>query len=147
MGSFAAMQSYRALHDEIRNNNNNNNKDTAPEFGNSPVKIVFTNKLVLLGLGAFVTFATDLSDWKDTEILVLQGTNDNVVEIMRSRQDEFQAFFPPSTSTEHIPGGTHEGFGSYESIFGGEDGKKSIPLDKQHKRVCDATARFLRSRS
>jgi len=146
MGSFAAMQSYRALHDEIRNNNNNN-KDTTPEFGNSPVKIVFTNKLVLLGLGAFVAFATDLSDRKDTEILIVQGTNDNVVAFMQSRQDEFEAFFPPSTRTEIIPGGTHEGFGSYESIFGGDDGKKSIQLDKQHKRVCDATARFLRSRS
>ena len=110
--------------------------------------IILGKQLVLWGVAAFVESATDLSDRKDAEILILQGTNDDFVDWMRSREKELKAFFPPTTRIEHIAGGTHEGFGSYEPSFRleNDERKKSISLDRQHKRACEETNRFLRSR-
>lgn len=154
MGSFAAMQLFRAFCDHSNNNTYTIGSNIPEQLEpiTSTMDIVIGNKLVLWGTAALVDFATDLSDQRDADILIVQGTNDEFVELMRSRQDELEAFFPPATRTEHIVGGTHEGFGSYQTSYRWDDdgtkkkSRRSIPLDKQHKRACDATVRFLCSR-
>jgi len=152
MGSFAAMQLFRAFCDHSYKNTytieSNIPEQLEPITGT--MDIVVGNKLVLWGTAALVDFATDLSDQRDAEILIVQGTNDEFVELMRSRQDKIEAFFPPATRTEHIVRGTHEGFGSYQTSYRWEDdgtkkSRRSTSLDKQHKQACDATVRFLRS--
>lgn len=153
LGAFAAMQLFRELVDNP--NKKHNLKLTSINVGMSgdkklstAVDVVFGKKMVLWGVAAFVNFATDLSDQKDAKILVIQGTNDDIVDMTRSLQGELDACFPSSTRTEHIAGGTHQGFGSYKSVFLPEKNgskKKCITLDQQHKRACHATVRFLRS--
>eukprot|EP00535_Pseudo-nitzschia_heimii_P010360 CAMPEP_0197193500 /NCGR_PEP_ID=MMETSP1423-20130617/27310_1 /TAXON_ID=476441 /ORGANISM="Pseudo-nitzschia heimii, Strain UNC1101" /LENGTH=152 /DNA_ID=CAMNT_0042646701 /DNA_START=9 /DNA_END=467 /DNA_ORIENTATION=- len=140
MGAFAATQLFR---ESLCDSNNNKEKSE------SNWNITLGKKLVLWGVAAFVNLATDLSAEGEAQILILQGTNDEFVEMMQSKEDELEAFFPPSTRTEHIIGGTHEGFASYGSIFDSgttkrkKESRKSIPLDRQHKKACDATVRFL----
>ena len=140
MGCFGAIELFRAFSDDQQ-------KETP-----SDIKVVVGKKMVLWGVAAFVDAATDISDQLESEIFILQGTNDKLVEMFQSRQSEFDAFFPPSTRTEYISGGTHGGFGSYQTVYQfGEDGmeetvSRSLSLDEQHKRVCDATVRFLCSK-
>jgi pimeloyl-ACP methyl ester carboxylesterase len=152
MGSFAAMQLFRAFCDHSYKNTHTMGSNTPEQLEpiTSTMDIVLGNKLVLWGTAAVVEFATDLSDQRDAQILIVQGTNDEFVELMRSRQDELDALFPPATRTEHIVGGTHDGFGSYQSSYRWEDDgtkkfRRSASLNKQQKRACDATVRFLRS--
>ncbi len=141
MGAFGAMQLFRAFADDRRDN-----LRKTSSTNNSTMSM--SKKLVLWGLAAFIESATDLSNQKDAQILVLQASNDVLVEYQRARDGELAAFFPPTIVTETIAGGTHEGFSSYEPRFQLElDGmKEPISLDKQQKQACEKTARFLRSR-
>ena len=140
MGAFAATQLFR---ESLYHPNEKTEKSE------SNWNITLGKKLVLWGVAAMLNSVTDLSAEGDAQILILQGTNDEFVEMMQSKEDELEAFFPPSTRTEHITGGTHEGFASYTSMFNNgttknnENTRKSIPLDRQHKQACDATVRFL----
>ena len=140
MGAFGAMQLFRAFADDPRDN-----LQKTSSTRNSTTSV--SNKLVLWGLAAFIESATDLSHLKDAQILVLQGSNDALVELQRSRDKELVAFFPPTVVAETIAGGTHEGFSSYEPSFQLEDDakKRPISLDEQQKQACEKTARFLRS--
>lgn len=140
LGAFGAMKLFQAFADDPRNN-----LEKTSSTSNSTISL--SNKLVLWGLAAFVESATDLSDKKDAKIFILQGSNDLFVEYQRARDGELAAFFPPTTVTETIAGGTHEGFSSYETTFQQEfDGtKRPISLDEQHKQACEKTTRFLRS--
>ena len=152
MGAFGAMQLLRTFRDYPWKDQQTLSRANSTMRVTSTIDISMGNKLVLWGVAAFVESATDLSDLKDAEILIIQGTNDVLVDLMRSKQAEFQAFFPPTTVTERIAGGTHEGFGSYQPSFEleNDDGRKKkrfVSLDQQHKRACDETVRFLRSRS
>jgi len=148
MGSFAAMELFQTFFNDSWNstqtitkaNNKNNNTGIS-----STVKV--GKKLVLWGVAAYVDYATDISDLNDAELLILQGTKDTLVDMKKSRQGELEAFFPLNTTTAFIRGGTHEGFGSYEPSFkmDGFRMKRPSSLSHQHKRVCEETAKFLRS--
>ncbi len=147
MGAFGAMQLFRTFLDDPWSNTQTIPKAKSTSTSNMDIKV--GKKLVLWGVAAFVEAATDISDQKDVEILILQGTNDVLVDMKRSRQGELEALFPlNNTTTEYVRGGTHEGFGSYQPSFQvPNNGKKkrSVSLDQQHKQACDETVRFLRS--
>lgn len=112
-------------------------------------RVTIRNKLVLWGVAAFIESATDISNHTDTEILIIQGTKDKLVDMLRTRQAEFDAFFPANTITKEIEGGTHEGFSSYDAMYGSSpdnnNDKRSLTLDEQHKRTCELTSQFIRS--
>lgn len=112
-------------------------------------RVTIRNKLVLWGVAAFIESAIDISNHTDTDILIIQGTNDKLVHMLRTRQAEFDSFFPVNTITKEIEGGTHEGFSSYEAMYGSSpdnnNDKRSLTLDKQHKRTCEFTSQFIRS--
>mmetsp|Transcript_23684 Transcript_23684/g.65749 ORF Transcript_23684/g.65749 Transcript_23684/m.65749 type:complete len:499 (+) Transcript_23684:73-1569(+) len=170
MGSFASMKLFDEFFDAENGNYDNMTRkcfsSKPPEsfvskqrqlFSERPRLDVFiAYKLVMWGVAAFAEVATDLSHHTRAKILIVQGTKDKLVDMMRYRQAELDANFPPGTETEEIIGGTHEGFSSYNppNTFDDEDetdsmGKKirtkSLSLEEQHKRACDATVRFLRS--
>eukprot|EP00534_Pseudo-nitzschia_fraudulenta_P009116 CAMPEP_0201152438 /NCGR_PEP_ID=MMETSP0851-20130426/13109_1 /ASSEMBLY_ACC=CAM_ASM_000631 /TAXON_ID=183588 /ORGANISM="Pseudo-nitzschia fraudulenta, Strain WWA7" /LENGTH=453 /DNA_ID=CAMNT_0047429455 /DNA_START=378 /DNA_END=1739 /DNA_ORIENTATION=+ len=156
MGSFAAMKLLSEFFSEQHVGNNPKQREIVvrrrsnSSSNNSSSKtfsVLIGNKLVMWGAAAFVDAATDLSGYEKSRVLVVQGTKDKFVELMRSRHDEFLSYFPPTnTQTERIAGGTHEGFGSYDPSFKfGDEDDEHVSIDWQHKKACDATVRFLRS--
>mmetsp|Transcript_13643 Transcript_13643/g.27514 ORF Transcript_13643/g.27514 Transcript_13643/m.27514 type:complete len:512 (+) Transcript_13643:71-1606(+) len=173
MGSFASMKLLDEFFDIEEDDNNKNDNDNRRKMASKSQKCLgskgkdrnglpeiprfdafLTKKLVMWGVAAFTNAATDISVYKEAKILIVQGTRDKFVEMLRYRQTEFDAFFPPNIQTKEIIGGTHEGFSSYkpapafadedEDDGSGGENTKILPLDKQHEQACDATVRFLR---
>ena len=104
--------------------------------------IVIRNKLVLWGVAAFVGFITDLSDHGATDVLIVQGTKDELREMLREGNVELEQSFPPRTATEFIKGGTHDGFCSY--VFSSAaTGSTNKVRAKQQEQACKLTAEFL----
>ena len=104
--------------------------------------LVICNKLVLWGVAAFNRFVTNLTDHGATDVLVIQGTKDELREMLKDGNQALQASFPPRTTTEYIKGGTHDGFGCYQS--------PAIPTHisdksrrKQQEQACKLTAEFI----
>lgn len=103
--------------------------------------VVIRNKLVLWGVAAFVGFISDLSDHGATDVLVIQGTKDELREMLKDGNEKLETSFPPRTRIEYIKGGTHDGFGSYGSpavVTGSSDRVRS----KQQEQACKMTIEF-----
>lgn len=123
MGAFAAMR----LFDQLRSH------------GDCTVR-----RLALWGVAAFVAASTDLSKYEDDDILLVQASNDFVVEMMSENQEELDAQFPETAQQKMIQGGTHHGFASYSSSFSHQDGeRKELSYREQQQQACALTARFL----
>ena len=157
MGAMAAMKLFSEFITDYSNNNNNNNNNnsnnnntaleqTSVLISSSTTRTtvanaVVTNKLILWGVAAFIPFLTNLSNYNDVNILIVQGTNDDIVDMMKDRQEEFAHYFPSTTilnnngnnvgsyggntRTKYIIGGTHDGFGSYRSSTSSDLAQKS----------------------
>lgn len=145
MGAFGAMELFQTFLNNSWTSTRVISQDNNSTGFSSTVKV--GKKLVLWGVAAYVDYATDISKQNDAELLILQGTKDTLVDMKKTRQGELEAFFPPNTTTVVIRGGTHEGFASYEPSFKMDGFKMKRPssLSQQHKRVCEETAKFLRS--
>jgi hypothetical protein len=145
MGSFAAMKLFQQFVRQHRGG------------AHDTMTSMQVKKLVLWGVAAFLPFGTDLtklirdSDTNSTTgtILLIQGSDDELVKLLRPFQDDFDRLFPifPSTRTEVIPGGTHDGFASYRprQTPGGQNDSPDIPVASSTQQIeaCTLTARFL----
>lgn len=120
MGAFGAMRLYDQFQQKQRN------------------KIC---NLVLLGVAPFITECTNLSHYDDptnTRILLIQASDDILMELLNDRVGELYSNFPFETTVRRdIVGGTHHGFASYND----EDGK--ISRLEQQQQVCDIVHDFL----
>jgi hypothetical protein len=149
MGAFAVCQLFRDFWEQEQQfkttspHNNNFNQNT---------QSLSISRLVLLGVGAFVAVATDLScidsssGDNDRRILIVQGSNNQVVAMLSANQNEFDALFPQScTQRETIAGGTHGGFASYGDKTGmsGSKNNDALSREEQQEQACALTARFL----
>ena len=111
--------------------------------------VKMNNKLVLWGVAAFLPFVVDLSDHPDAHVLLVQGSDDQLVESLKVGQDALEACFPSQTTQKVvIMGGTHDGFASYivpnsSTMTTSDDGGGLRPREDQHDQACSATARFL----
>ncbi len=110
------------------------------------------HKLILWGCAAIIDMSTDLSQLLFQEedspaILILQATNDSLLELTKPFQETFEKHFPKhQTVTEWIAGGTHQGFASYESTWvGSPDMATAIAYVDQQDQACNKTIAFLRS--
>jgi hypothetical protein len=153
MGSFAAMRLFRQFQEE--------------QTSSHPI-----SKLVVWGVGAFLSMSTDLSSFDSTtnhnnsnngmttrttntpRILKVQGTNDVLLDLTQFFEKEFQTHFPSDTQVEWIEGGTHGGFASYypnpslafpeeKEGGGGNDDDCILSYAEQQDQACALTARFL----
>jgi hypothetical protein len=133
MGCFSAMRLFLDFSKE-RSQQNQRQQD-----------ININNKLVLWGVAAFLPFVVDLSNHSDAHVLLVQGSNDQLVESLKAGQDELEACFPSKTTQKVvIMGGTHDGFASYiDPTAGAPPHHGGLSKDGQHDQACSATARFL----
>jgi hypothetical protein len=121
MGAFGAMRLYDQFHKQ-----------------QSDKKI---RDLVLLGVAPFINECTDLSHYNnftETRILLIQASDDVLVELLEDRQKELYTNFPVDTTARRdILGATHHGFASYDD----DDGQ--ITRHEQQQQVCDLVQDFL----
>jgi hypothetical protein len=107
------------------------------------------HRVVLWASIPMVSFLRDLSGSSSTQVLVLQASEDLLLDMMipdKAKQEaltkQYYQLLPSSTTTRTIPGGTHSGFASYVSSFAPE--VNLIPREEQHARAVDWTVEFLR---
>ncbi|KAG7365152.1 alpha/beta fold family hydrolase [Nitzschia inconspicua] len=133
MGSFAAMR----LFDEFHNTTNETTAKTS---------FCISHKLILWGVAAFVPFATNLTHHNNAELLIVQGSNDHIRDMMQSGNAALQSLFPSQTTVQTIDGGTHDGFGSY-TFPNTNKSSTNEDMDRtlQQKDACRLTTNFLRS--
>lgn len=138
-GAFGAMFLYDEFHRTLINDNDA--KDN-----------ILLGKLVLWGCAAVVEMSTNLShleagvrDHDDTSILLVQGTDDYIVNLMKGNQEAFDRQFPSRlTSTHWIQGGSHHGFASYQPTWPkSPENESAIPYSDQQDQACDKTLQFL----
>lgn len=129
MGSFAAMRLFDDLH----------------RIGaGSRDGIQVSHKLVLWGMAAFVSFASDLTKHDRAQILIVQGADDHLLDMLQSRNAELKALFPKYTSIETIADGSHDGFGSYSyPAAAGMKWEDAKLRSDQQAEACRITAAFL----
>ena len=86
--------------------------------------------LVMLGAAPFIEECTNLStynDPKENRILLIQASNDALVEMLGERENELYAMFPSDALLrKDLAGATHHGFASYDANekYKGEEGIK-----------------------
>lgn len=122
-------------------------------------------KVVLWGVGSYPDQSMypcrPLREMKNVEALVVNGTNDNIVNSTKfSGKDKsaiFESKMPPrieeaNNRTSHygytqyvsIEGGNHSGCAHYgPQTFPLPDGIRSITLEQQQRQMAEATADFL----
>jgi pimeloyl-ACP methyl ester carboxylesterase len=114
---------------------------------------IHVRKLILWGCAALITMGTDLSKLFQSNdpvsILLVQATDDKLLEMTTEWQPQFQQYFPPlQTQTEWIQGGTHHGFASYEPTWvGSPNVPTAISYSQQQDEACHKTIAFLQSAS
>jgi dienelactone hydrolase len=141
MGCFSAMRLFRDLRHQQQ-------QQQQQRKAGWSVPVPVTNKLVLWGVAAFLPFAVDLSGHSDARVLVVQGTDDQLVESLKGGQDALEACFPAQTTEKvMIVGGTHDGFASYLPANARKTDDThaydGLPREDQHDQTCSATVRFL----
>jgi hypothetical protein len=98
--------------------------------------------LIILGVAAFINECTDLTLYNNpntTQILLVQGCDDWVVEMMRNQDDQLFVNFPVETLIrKDIAGGTHSGFASYQ-----DDEVVGISRENQQAQVSNLIQDFL----
>eukprot|EP00429_Kryptoperidinium_foliaceum_P011131 CAMPEP_0176003840 /NCGR_PEP_ID=MMETSP0120_2-20121206/1381_1 /TAXON_ID=160619 /ORGANISM="Kryptoperidinium foliaceum, Strain CCMP 1326" /LENGTH=411 /DNA_ID=CAMNT_0017336495 /DNA_START=66 /DNA_END=1301 /DNA_ORIENTATION=- len=140
-GSFAAMHLYKEF-------------SKSPSSSTHPISSrIALGKLVLWGCSAMVGWSTDISEVTQTKndeeasapsVLIIQGTQDSLVELMKANQEEFSQHFPSDTQTVWIEGGTHQGFASYNATWEGTPADASaIPYMEQQRQACEKTTAFI----
>ena len=121
-------------------------------------------KVVLWGVGSYPDQSMypcrPLREMKNVEALVVNGTNDDIVNSTKfSGKDKsaiFESKMPPrieeaNNRTSHygtqyvsIEGGNHSGCAHYgPQVFPLPDGIRSITLEQQQRQMAEATADFL----
>jgi hypothetical protein len=104
-------------------------------------------EIVMWGSVPFLDYMGNLSQADNIRVLVVQGTNDVVLE-MFSTPETIQKFWdclPKSTVKYEIVGGTHGGFGHYISNFVvNQDADSVLQVTEQHSLAVQATVDFLR---
>lgn len=101
--------------------------------------------IVLWGSAPFLDHMRDLSSQLDLSVLVVQATNDNVIQAFATPDTirRFWEMLPAPTTIRHdIVGGTHSGFGHYASCWKSE--LEGIPIGEQQREAVDTTIRFLK---
>ena len=102
--------------------------------------------LVMLGAAPFIEECTNLStynDPKENRILLIQASNDALVEMLGERENELYAMFPSDALLrKDLAGATHHGFASYDANekYKGEEG---ITPEEQKKKVAALASKFL----
>ena len=118
---------------------NNSNRSTTTNL---------SNRLVLIGIAPFFQFASDLSSSSPScSVLKVQATHDSIVQnCPPAWQATFDAYFPSNrnSQTEFIQGGTHHGFASYKTRFGGDGTPQEISYSKQQQQTCQIITDFLK---
>jgi pimeloyl-ACP methyl ester carboxylesterase len=135
MGAFAAMKLFDDIHDSNSSHGETSN---------------VSKKLVVWGMAAFVGFVTDLSHHSNAEMVVVQGTNDHLRDMLQSKNGQLEAHFPTQTYMKMISGGTHDGFGSYSFPAAKNRNSNSTALNnldleriRQQEEACRITIEFL----
>jgi len=100
-------------------------------------------KVVASAVG--VKFLTDLSENENIDVLVINGSNDSLIELKtREAVMEFQSKLPPTAKCVNILGGTHHNFASYTPPAKFlELGGIGIAREKQHNVYCREILHFL----
>jgi pimeloyl-ACP methyl ester carboxylesterase len=156
MGCFAAMRLFFHIHQTMPHQHQHRHaRNTATRTTND---LLFGTKLVLWGITPFLPFVTDLSSFanKDAKVLVLQGSEDQLLKLLQSGQESLESSFPKNTRTEVIVGGTHDGFAHYivpstttshQSVI--TDTNKRVVMSSvlrpqdQQEEACAMTAQFI----
>lgn len=99
--------------------------------------------VVMWGAAPFVQYMGDLSDHSDIRVLVVQASNDIVIDSFATPDltETFYRMLPSNRTIYEIQDGTHSGFASYQAQWKPEvDG---LPVRQQHKEAVDVTVSFL----
>lgn len=106
-------------------------------------------RIVMWGAAPMDQLIADLSTTLNKRVMVIQGSNDKVIEFMvpdekvRKKQTEnFYRKLPKETSLKSIEGGNHNGFANYTPAFSIES--PGMPRKEQHAQAVALTVDFLR---
>jgi len=101
-------------------------------------------KIVLWGVAPFLDYLPDLSGHQILPVLVVQASNDGIVEAFATEEltKQFWERLPKDTAELVIKGGTHSGFANYVSMWTKKE-VSGIPREEQHRQAVQATVEFL----
>ena len=152
-GGYTALRLAPQLHRYIEDNRGPRHSLNSKNDGEGEGGVEHRLQVVAWAVG--LEYITDLSKNVDIDILVVNGSNDNMVSLKTKEvQMELRSKLPstPRTKCVIISGGSHNYFASYSSpkkimkLFMKLNGIPGVSRDRQHEMVCNETLRFLFSR-